>query len=330
MTKGPILFDLDVAGAGESPATAPPVPDAGAPEGQAMTALAAGTQRGGPLGRLILGALGGLAALALGMWLADLLAALWQRAAALGLVASVLAGALGAGILALLLREAAGLARLGRIDRLRREAGAALAGGDLAGARAVAARLSRLHAPRAEARWARARLDEATENLMDADAVLTAAEAELLTPLDTAARAAIEGAARRVAAATALVPLSFADIAAALVINLGMIRRVAAIYGGRPGLLGGWRLTRAVFGHLLATGALAVGDDLIGSVAGGHLLSRVSRRFGEGVVNGALTARVGLAAIETCRPLPFIRAERPSTRALVRRALSGLFAGAGG
>ena len=330
MTRGPILFDLDDAGAGESPATAPSVPDAAPPEGEAMAAVAAGTQAGGRLGRLILAALGGLVALALGLWIADLIAALWARAAALGVAGGVLAGILLAGLLALALREAAGLARLGRIDRLRREAEAALAAADLAGARAVAARLSRLHAHRSEARWARARLNEATESLIDADALLTAAEAELLAPLDAAARREIEGAARRVAAVTALVPLSFADIAAALVVNLGMIRRIATIYGGRPGLLGGWRLMRAVFGHLLATGALAVGDDLVGSVAGGHLLSRVSRRFGEGVVNGALTARVGVAAIETCRPLPFIRATRPSTRALVRRALSGLFSGGEG
>jgi putative membrane protein len=89
--------------------------------------------------------------------------------------------------------------------------------------------------------------------------------------------------------------------------------------------LGGWRLTRAVLGHLVATGAVAVGDDLIGSVAGGGLLSKLSRRFGEGVVNGALTARVGVAAIEVCRPLPFHGQPAPRVTVLVRRALTGLF-----
>jgi putative membrane protein len=43
------------------------------------------------------------------------------------------------------------------------------------------------------------------------------------------------------------------------------------------------------------------------------------------VVNGALTARVGIAAIEVCRPLPFRAAARPSVTALVSRALAGLF-----
>ena len=104
-----------------------------------------------------------------------------------------------------------------------------------------------------------------------------------------------------------------------------MIRRIAEIYGGRSGTLGSWRLARAVMTHLVATGAVAVGDDLIGSVAGGGVLSKISRRFGEGVVNGALTARVGVAAIEVCRPLPFTRSRRPSVTGLVKRALTGLF-----
>jgi putative membrane protein len=75
----------------------------------------------------------------------------------------------------------------------------------------------------------------------------------------------------------------------------------------------------------VATGAVAVGDDLIGSVAGGGILSKVSRRFGEGVVNGALTARVGVAAMDVCRPLPFVARPAPRVSSLVGRALTGLF-----
>ena len=63
---------------------------------------------------------------------------------------------------------------------------------------------------------------------------------------------------------------------------------------------------------------------MIGSVAGGGVLSKLSRRFGEGVVNGALTARVGLAAMELCRPLPFAALDRPAVSSLVSRALAGL------
>jgi putative membrane protein len=160
----------------------------------------------------------------------------------------------------------------------------------------------------------------------DASGLLGLAEAELLAPLDAAARSEIEAAARQVATVTAVVPIALADVVAALTANLRMIRRIAEIYGGRAGTLGSWRLTRAVLTHLVATGAVAIGDDMIGSLAGGGMLSKLSRRFGEGVVNGALTARVGLAAMEVCRPLPFIRLARPSVTGVVRNALTGLFA----
>jgi thiol:disulfide interchange protein DsbD len=95
---------------------------------------------------------------------------------------------------------------------------------------------------------------------------------------------------------------------------------------GGPIGAGGHLTARGGFLGSFATGALAVGDDMIHSVAGGGILSRISRRFGEGVVNGALTARVGVAAMDVCRPLPFRALPRPKTTNLVSRGLAGLFA----
>lgn len=160
---------------------------------------------------------------------------------------------------------------------------------------------------------------------IDASAILTLLDAKAMAPLDAAAEREIEKAARAVAATTALVPLTFADVAAALVMNMRMLRAISTLYGGRAGSFGNWRLIRAVGTHLLATGAVAVGDDMIGSIAGGSAIGKVSRRFGEGVLNGALTARVGVAAMEVCRPVPRVQSERTSVTRLTSRALTGLF-----
>ena len=84
-------------------------------------------------------------------------------------------------------------------------------------------------------------------------------------------------------------------------------------------------LMRRVFAAIFGAGAIALADDLIGSVASGGILAKLSRRFGEGVVNGALTARVGLAAMELSRPLPFVALPKPGTSATTTRALAGLF-----
>jgi putative membrane protein len=150
-----------------------------------------------------------------------------------------------------------------------------------------------------------------------------------MAELDKQATKEIESASRQVATATALIPLALADVVVALTANIRMIRRIADIYGGRSGTFGSWRLLKVVAAHLVATGAVAIGDDMIGAIAGGGVLSKLSRRFGEGIVNGALTARVGLAAMDVCRPMPFRAVKKPSVTGMMKRALVG-FVGKGG
>ncbi|MXQ09331.1 TIGR01620 family protein [Alphaproteobacteria bacterium GH1-50] len=323
---GPVLIELDDAPR-PSPAEAPPIEDDGTrPTGQAMHTVAAiAARRPSRLTRWFWQLLTAVVVFFVSVALWDWVTSLVQRNEVLGWAALGLVGLFLAVCLAIILREAAALTRLKRIEHLHIEAERVLADGDLAAARALVGKLKSHYAGREDMRWGLDRLAKSDADVFDADAALALAEDALLTPLDALARREVEAAARQVATVTALVPLAFADVAAALTSNLRMIRRIAEIYGGRSGTLGTWRLTRAVITHLVATGAVAVGDDLISSVGGGHLLSKLSRRFGEGLVNGALTARVGVAAIEVCRPLPFLQAKRPRVTALVQRALTGLF-----
>lgn len=326
MSRGPVLIDLEDAEAAK-PEAAPAVPDIVGPEKaaamQQVAALAA--RRPSRLTRwfwsLAVALIGFVASLA--AW--DYVTGLLERSVILGGIATALVILLVLVLLVVALRELAAFGRLRRLDTIQHQAADALAASDLKGAREVIASLDRLYAAREDTAWGRAELTERQADILDADSLLGLAETTLIAPLDARAMREVEAAARQVATVTAIVPIALADLFTALTANLRMIRRIAEVYGGRAGTLGSWRLTRSVLTHLVATGAVAVGDDLIGSVAGGSVLSKVSRRFGEGVVNGALTARVGVAAIEVCRPLPFHLAKRPSVTALVRRALTGLF-----
>lgn len=305
------------------PSLAPPVPDP-LPQGHALQAVASATSPRSALSRAALWAFSGFFFFVLSVAAWDFVTGLFARNPLLGWVAfALLAAAVTAAVL-LALREWAAYARLDRLDTLRQRAEVTRAAADLKEARALTAALVRLYTARSETAWGRSRIAEREAEIMDADALLSLVETEVLGPLDTLAQAAVERSARQVATVTALVPLALADVATALFANLRMIRRIAEIYGGRSGALGSWGLLRRVFSHLVATGALALTDDLIGSVAGGGLLSKLSRRFGEGLVNGALTARIGIAAIDLCRPLPFVALARPSTTGTVSRALSGL------
>lgn len=323
----PVILELDAGTPGVTPAEAPPVPEADAPPtGRAMRGAAALAARPrSALGRWFWRLLLALVTLGLSLWAWDFVAGLLARNEVLGTVALLLIGLFLAVCAAIAVREAAALARLARLDHIRKAAVTARAGNDLGAARAVAGRIAALYAGRAELRWGLDRLAERKAEAFDTDALFDLVEAEALAPLDAAARLEVEAAARLVATVTALVPVALADVAAALTANIRMIRRIAEIYGGRSGAVESWRLTRAVLSHLVATGAVAVGDDMLGSIGGGHLLSKVSRRFGEGIVNGALTARVGIAAIEVCRPLPFHGQRRPTVTGTVQRALTGLF-----
>jgi putative membrane protein len=255
----------------------------------------------------------------------DYITGLLARSPILGGIATALIGLLILVLLIIGLRELAAFGRLRKLDSIQHQAKDALASHDLKQARNVIGSLEALYSNREDTSWGRAELKSRQSEILDADGLLGLAETSILASLDARAQREVEAAARQVATVTAIVPLALADLFTALTSNLRMIRRIAEIYGGRSGTLGSWRLTRTVLTHLVATGAVAVGDDLIGSVAGGGVLSKVSRRFGEGVINGALTARVGVAAIEVCRPLPFHAAKKPSVSGLVGRAMSGLF-----
>ncbi|MFK7752197.1 MAG: YcjF family protein [Sedimentitalea sp.] len=332
MTKGPVLFDLEAdkneVKAAPKVAEAPPVPDFVPVEptgaGMQMAARIA-ARKPSRLVRWFWGLALSLltAVISLAAW--DYATALVARAPILGWAVTALLAAFVLVLAVVALREIAAIGRLGRIDGRRRAADTALADNDLAAARAVSARLVTFYRGREDTKWGRDRLASRSGDQFDAATVLGLAEAELLAPLDEAASREVEAAARQVATVTALVPLALADVVTALTASLRMIRRIAEIYGGRSGLLGSWRLTRAVFTHLVATGAVAVGDDLLEPVLGGSILSKLSRRFGEGLVNGALSARVGVAAMEVCRPLPFSPGRKPSVRGIVTRALGGLF-----
>ncbi len=327
--RGPVLIPLDTASAPRTgPAEAPPVPEPDAPpsSGRAMTAAAALAAR--PRSRLarwfwsLLASIIGIV-VSFAAW--AFVTNLMTQVPILGYAVAVLFALFVLVVLMIAVKELSAFSRLARIDHLHRAAAAALTSADLEAARRVVNDLTSLYKGRDDTRWGRDRLSERQGDMFDASALLALAEQELLSPLDIAARREVEAAARQVATVTALVPLAFADVAAALGQNLRMIRRIAEIYGGRSGTLGSWRLTRAVMSHLVATGAVAVGDDMLEPILGGGILAKLSRRFGEGLVNGALTARVGVAAMEVCRPLPFTRKARPSVRSIVRTALTGLF-----
>jgi putative membrane protein len=148
----------------------------------------------------------------------------------------------------------------------------------------------------------------------------------MVAPLDAEARRLVTRSAKRVATVTAMSPMVLIAVGYVAVENLRLLRLLATLYGGRPGVIAVLRLARMVFTHVVATGGIALTDDLLGQFLGQDLLRRLSRRLGEGAFNGALTARLGVAALEVIRPLPFLASKPPRVRDVLAEALRGLIA----
>ncbi|WP_117191236.1 YcjF family protein [Rhizobium terrae] len=260
---------------------------------------------------LALAAFGTFLSLAFGLWADSVVRDLFARADWLGYAALT---ALGLGLLAVFVivgREIFGMMRLSAVQTLKAQAEEAVLSPRPAAARAVVATLNRILSHRPETAKGRASLDATRDEIIDGPQLIELAERELLAPLDRKARSLILASSKRVSIVTAVSPRAIVDLAYVLFEVTRLIRTMAELYGARPGTLGLMRLMRDVIAHLAVTGSIAVGDGLAQQVLGHGLASRVSKRLGEGVINGLLTARIGIAAMDLCRPLPFRAVRRP-------------------
>jgi putative membrane protein len=266
---------------------------------------------------------GGLVLLAIILGIASLIDELMSRAAWLGGLGVALAAMAAIALFAIIAREVAGLARLAAIDRLRARAAAILVSDDRASGRALGRDLIALTRRTPQLARARARLESHLGDIIDGADLVRLTERELMTPLDAEARRLVSAAAKRVSVVTAVSPRAAIDMLFVLVTALGLMRKLALLYGGRPGTLALLRLMRQAITHLALTGGMAASDSLIQQVIGHGLAAKLSARLGEGVLNGLLTARLGLAAISAVRPLPFTALRQPSLNELASALLRG-------
>lgn len=263
-------------------------------------------------GTLFWSALGGLVALGAGLATVSLIEDLYDRATWLGTLGLTLAALAGLSLLVICIREILALARLASIEKLRARAETAAAQDDRDAARAIVRELNAALSATPQLARGRSELETHLTEIIDGTDLLRIAERTLMEPLDREASRLVARTATRVSIVTAVSPRAAIDMIFVAIAALGMIRRLAALYGGRPGMLGTVRLVRHIVAHLTVTGGLAAGDSLIQQVLGHGVVAKLSARLGEGVLNGLLTARLGLAAIEVARPLPFAALPKPA------------------
>jgi putative membrane protein len=218
----------------------------------------------------------------------------------------------GLALLVVMGREIVGLARLATVESLRQRALAVIETDSRDRGRALIADMLALTRRIPRLARARARLEDHGADIIDGRDLVRLAERELMAPLDIEARRLVVAASKRVSLVTAISPRAAVDMVFVLINALRLVRQLAVLYGSRPGALGVLRLLRQVMSHLAVTGGVGVADSVVQQVIGHGIAARLSARLGEGMINGLLTARLGLLTIDLVRPLPFHDLPRPA------------------
>jgi putative membrane protein len=279
------------------------------------------SRRGLPWAMLFWCALGGLVMLAIGVAVSDLITDLLARNRELGWLGLAFATVATISLLVIAVRETTGLMRLATVEKLRQCAAEMIVSDNRIEARALVHELLTLTRKMPHLARGRADLEGHLGEIIDGSDMVRLAERELMTPLDQQARKLISMAATRVSVVTAVSPRAVVDILFVFGTALILVRRLAFLYGARPGTLSLARLVRQVVMHLAVTGGLAASDSLIQQMLGHGIAARLSARLGEGVLNGLLTARLGLAAVDLIRPVPFAALPRPTLSDLMSEVL---------
>ncbi len=273
-------------------------------------------------GTLLLSALFTLVTLWAGLAVTQLVEDYFARSPVLGWVALGVAGVAALAALVIIAREIWALARLRRIEHIQVDAAHAINADDASAAKRATEQLKALYAARPDAQLGLKELKQYETDILDGRDRMKLTERHLVSWRDAEAHRIIAHAARRITLLTTVAPTPALDILFVAAQNLRMMRELATLYGGRPSTLATIRLARMVISHLAVTGGIALSDNLIQHVVGKGLLGRLSARFGEGAVNGILTARVGLAARDVCRPIPQEATAKDTLGSLIKELVS--------
>ncbi|ABG41508.1 conserved hypothetical protein 1620 [Paraglaciecola sp. T6c] len=154
--------------------------------------------------------------------------------------------------------------------------------------------------------------------------VLSLFEQQVITKVDQAALAKVMRNAGASSVMIAVSPFALVDMAIVLWRNIRMMQQVSEVYGVHLGYWGRIALIRQVFKNMLYAGAAEIISDAGNYALGASITGKLSTRIAQGMGAGVLTARIGLNAIHSCRPLPWLSVKRPGLNQLSKKILTDL------
>lgn len=274
-----------------------------------------------PFFKIIMGSAGLLLSLSIGLWLDALIQDLFSRNEWLGWSALIISAIFIVTVFALIIREIFGFMQLRSVERLRKDIEVLIEKPtrDSKQAKAKVGQIIKLVSHRPETANGRQSLKDLGTNIIDGPDYLALAETELMQQLDDKARHYILNSAKRVSLVTAISPRALLDAGFVLYEMVRLSRQIANLYGSRPGFFGTISLLKAIAAHLAVTGGIAIGENMFQQLLGQSLAAKLSTRFGEGLINGVMTARLGIVAMDVSRPMPFQSLEKPTLSSIIKQ-----------
>lgn len=146
----------------------------------------------------------------------------------------------------------------------------------------------------------------------------------VMTVMDKQAKNLVTKAAIESAAVVAMSPLAVVDLFFVAWRHIRLVNRIAKLYGIELGYFSRLRLMKLVLLNMAFTGATELLHDVGMDWLSQDITAKLSARVAQGMGVGLLTARLGIKAMEFCRPLVFQVDEKPRLRHIQKELLTVL------
>jgi putative membrane protein len=154
--------------------------------------------------------------------------------------------------------------------------------------------------------------------------ILSLFELKVLSPIDKLALGNIGKHASAAGVMIAVSPFALVDMFIVLWRNLVMINQISRFYGLSLGYWGRIALIKKIFRSMLYVGATELLSDAGNYALGVGLTGKISSRVAQGLGAGVLTSRIGLKALNECRPMPWLATTKPGLANMTSKLLEDL------
>lgn len=126
---------------------------------------------------------------------------------------------------------------------------------------------------------------------------------KLLQNIDKKAKKEIHRASIQGALSTAISPVPLIDMGLILYRSISLTKKIASIYGYRPGIVTTSLLLKQGIINVMFAGVAELASEFTNQATSSTFLAKASKQLGQGAINGILLARLGYGVMEACRPM---------------------------